>query len=254
MKTIKQIAKNILPKSFKSWYYKIKARRYGQLLAKERNVNSKKNVREIFTEIYRHNKWGGEQGDFHSGSGSDSRLTRSYCDAIRQFIQTHSIQSVIDLGCGDFRVGANLQVSGVQYLGVDIVEDLIRRNNLEFASASTRFTCLDIIDDDLPEADLCLVRQVLQHLSNDQISKILNKFSKYRYVLITEHYPANNVSVIPNIDKPHGADTRIYDNSAVYLDMPPFNLRHLSLFLEVEEITWLVREGETIRTYLLINE
>jgi hypothetical protein len=41
--------------------------------------------------------------------------------------------------------------------------------------------------------------------------------------------------VIPNLDKVQGSGIRLYDNSGVYLDRPPFNIRpsDLELVLEV---------------------
>ena len=79
---------------------------------------------------------------------------------------------------------------------------------------------------------------------------MLDKLCEYRYVMVTEHYPAPNVQVVPNIDKPHGGDTRIPDNSAVYLDQPPFNIQGVSTILEVSAPNWLAQEGEIIKTLL----
>ena len=101
----------------------------------------------------------------------------------------------------------------------------------------------------LPDAELCLVRQVFQHLSNDQIRSIIDKLRKYKYVIVTEHYPAPDRLRVPNLDKPHGADIRLYDSSAVYLDQPPFNAS-VDLLLEVPADP-VVCIGETIRSFLL---
>ena len=42
--------------------------------------------------------------------------------------------------------------------------------------------------------------------------------------MITERFP-NESKFIPNIDKSDGPDIRIYQNSAVVLTAPPFNLK-----------------------------
>lgn len=146
-----------------------------------------------------------------------------------------------------------MQVSNVKYTGIDIVKPLIDKNNDLFGDEQINFECLNIIDDDLPDAELCLIRQVLQHLSNEQILKILQKIKKYKYVIITEHYPAESVTVRHNIDKPHGEDTRIIDNSAVYLDKPPFNLLGIKKFLEVDFDKYISYEGETLKSFLINN-
>jgi hypothetical protein len=116
-----------------------------------------------------------------------------------------------------------------------------------FANFRTTFVCLDIIEQQLPDGDVCLVRQVLQHLSNAEIKAILDKLNKYKYVFVTEHYPLGN-DCLPNIDKPHGADIRLYDNSAVFLDKEPFNISHIELVLNVPYDNW-----GTVRTYLIEN-
>ena len=110
------------------------------------------------------------------------------------------------------------------YLGVDIVMPLIQRNQEKYGNATTRFLQLDIVGDELPGGDVCFVRQVLQHLSNEQISKVLSKLKQYKYVFITEHYPTENDAIKPNMDKPHGGDVRVCDNSGVYLAESPFDL------------------------------
>jgi hypothetical protein len=85
----------------------------------------------------------------------------------------------------------------------------------------------------MPNADLCLVRQVMQHLSNAEISRLLGKLKKYPYVIVAEHYP--ETEGMPNIDIVHGSNTRIEKHgSAVYLDKPPFSVSKVCLLSEVK--------------------
>jgi SAM-dependent methyltransferase len=218
-----------------------------------RRHNAGRNAAEIFAEIYRKNRWGGARGRFHSGSGSSSEHAQAYADLITAFIKSYDIHRVVDLGCGDFRVAAQLVHSNILYTGVDIVPDLVRRNREKFAGERVRFECLNIIEDELPQADLCLIRQVLQHLSNEQISRVLANVEQYRYVLVTEHYPATGAVRHKNLDKPCGEDVRVYDGSAVFLDAPPFNRQVSGPLLDVDAASYLVTPGERIRTYLLKN-
>jgi SAM-dependent methyltransferase len=217
-----------------------------------RQSNQRKSAKEVFTRIYEENKWGGIKGQYCSGSGSTGGHASLYGEMVRLFIKDKTIHSVLDLGCGDFAVGAKIQMEGVRYFGIDIVDGLIVRNQREFGSAEVSFHCLDIVLDELPDADLCLIRQVLQHLSNAQIMEILHKIKKYKYVLVTEHYPSPFVKAIPNKDKPHGADIRIYDDSAVYLDLPPFNLKIAAVILDTDAGNSLAKDG-VLRTFLIEN-
>jgi len=113
---------------------------------------------------------------------------------------------------------------------------LIEQNKARFETDRIKFACLNIIDDALPDGDVCFLRQVLQHLSNNQIQKILSKLQQYQWVFLTEHYPSDNDKIKPNIDKVHGTDIRLCNNSGVYFTEPPFSLpsSKLSLVLQVD--------------------
>jgi hypothetical protein len=183
-------------------------------------------------------RWGGEKGEFCSGSGSrDDEILSAYVSVISKKASTEGFHrsTFVDLGCGDFRVGEKLLSLCSEYIGVDVVRKLILRNQEKFGNATTSFVHLDIINDKLPNGDVCFVRQVFQHLSNSQISSVLGKLNTYKWVFITEHYPTDNDAITPNIDKIHGADIRLDSNSGVYLSLPPFELpeRSIEEILEV---------------------
>ncbi len=213
-------------------------------LLRLREANSMIDTKEVFTRIYANNEWGGEPGTFCSGSGSQALVAQKYCEMVTEFVIQHKVKTVLDLGCGDFNVGRSIQV-----------QPLIERNINEYGSNNIEFRCLNILEDELPAADLVLLRQVLQHLFNDQILKILQKLEGYSFVLVSEHYPAKGSHVVPNMDKPHGSDTRVVDNSAVYLDQPPFNVAGLSTVLDINAFNGEVNsgDGERIKTVLLGN-
>jgi SAM-dependent methyltransferase len=244
MTWVKSALKKILPETVRSLWRR-------QQLEAVRRRNSGRQVADIFAEIYRQNRWGGDPGSFNSGSGSSSAHADGYARAVCAFIRDHNVRRVVDLGCGDFRIGARLIGPEITYTGIDIVPDLVRTNTERYGSERVRFACLDIISEPLPEGDLCLIRQVLQHLSNEQIRAVLANVAKYRYVIVTEHYPAPGALQEKNLDKPCGEDVRIYDGSAVYLDAAPFSRPVSGLLLDVEAAHYLVSPGERIRSYLL---
>lgn len=238
--TLRALIRRAVPPGIVNLYWKL-----------GRAGNRRRSVRDVFTRVYEKNQWGGAPGEYSSGAGSDDEHARSYATAIRGFIEEHDVRTVVDVGCGDFRVGQALLAPGVRYVGVDVVEGLIARNQALHGRPGVEFRCVDATTEPLPEGDLCLVRQVLQHLSNAQIEAVLQRTEPFRHVIVTEHYPAPGVVARTNLDKPHGADTRIIDDSAVYLDRPPFNREIERLLLEVDAGYWLARPGETHRSYLL---
>ena len=217
----------------------------------EHTLNRQRSPEQVFSRIYEEGLWGRSEGGFHSGSGSVEAHAVAYVQALSRYIAEHSIRRVVDLGCGDFNIGKRIVALGVDYTGVDVVPALVRHHSAQHGSERVRFRHLDIVSDPLPEGDLCLIRQVLQHLSNDQIARILPKLASYRHVLITEHYPGEGAHIVPNRDKTHGHDTRIEDDSAVFVDQPPFNARLGEVLLE-HETRALKRPGEMLRTFRLV--
>jgi SAM-dependent methyltransferase len=179
-------------------------------------------VAETFQNIYRAKAWGDNGAPFCSGSGSRGPVSQQYCAFIVKFIRDHQIQSIVDLGCGDFAIGKQIvEASGARYIGVDVVPELIEHHKDTVHDPRVSFRCADITNDLPPAADLCLVRQVLQHLSNDEITKVLANLRNFSRVLISEDVPSHPKSF--NRDKPHGPDVRSYYGSGVYVESPPFS-------------------------------
>jgi hypothetical protein len=203
-----------------------------------------------FSEIYARGTWGGAGDEPHSGSGSDDAVSAPFVDILRKVIIDKAIGTVVDLGCGDYRVGRRLRDLPIDYVGVDVVPTLVARNTAAFGSPRVRFVCRDITRDPLPTADLCVVRQVLQHLSNNQIRMVLDQLAIYRYALVAEHQPARLYR--PNLDKDTGADTRIDFDSGVYLEHPPFNVANARLIASTP-LPALLRDGERLGIYLIDN-
>jgi hypothetical protein len=136
---------------------------------------------------------------------------------------------IVDLGCGDFAVGEKLlrSVNNLRYIGCDIVPELISYNQYHFGMANVEFNTIDIVSGALPDGHVCLIRQVFQHLSNSEISTILPKLAKYKYVYVSEAQPIAREGP-PNPDKPAGAgvrfDLRTGRGRGVELDQPPWDL------------------------------
>jgi SAM-dependent methyltransferase len=219
-------------------------------LASIRDQFGRLSVAEAFSETYRRKLWGEADGEqFCSGTGSADEFAIPYTEWLARFIADHRVRTVVDLGCGDFRVGRRLcSGTDMQYVGVDVVTDLIAWNTSRFGSSRVNFQCLNIIDDKLPEGDLCLIRQVFQHLCNAEICIVLAKCREYPYLLITEHL-YNGPGVQPNLDVGHGPDNRLFRNSGVFLDCPPFNLKTMTVLELVS-----TEAKSVLRTSLIVGE
>ncbi len=200
--------------------------------------------RETFQRIYRTKTWGDNGELFYSGAGSRGPAADEYCAFVIRFIQDHQVRSVVDLGCGDFYVGRRIEeATGVRYVGIDVVPELIEHHRGTAHDPLISFQCADIASDPLPPADLCLIRQVLQHLSNQEIAKVLANLGGFSQVLISEHVPVYPDSI--NCDKPHGPDVRQIHGSGVYVEQPPFSMPAVELW------NFPLKKDSLLRTMLL---
>jgi 2-polyprenyl-3-methyl-5-hydroxy-6-metoxy-1,4-benzoquinol methylase len=132
---------------------------------------------EIFERIYRYKLWGGRKTfwrRFYSGTGSfESQIVEPYVEAVLPLL---SGKRVVDIGCGDFTVGRRLVDSTKSYDACDIARPLIEHNRRKFKSRGLEFYVLDAVNDSLPDGDVVLLRQVLQHLCNKSVAFWCPKF------------------------------------------------------------------------------
>jgi len=220
----KQIIKKFIPNFILKYREKYIIRRI-------RNRYAKLDTYEIFKQIYLNKLWCPEnkkrEHKFYSGISSHyPELANSYIDAIEKFLLSlPEKQNIVDLGCGDFAIGSRIRKLCNNYIAVDIFDDLINFNKKKYKHLNVDFRVLDITSNELPSGDVCFIRLVLQHLSNNLILNFIKLIqNKYKYLIITEHFPSSK-NFVANIDKPTGFDIRLYDNSAVVLTEPPFYLR-----------------------------
>jgi SAM-dependent methyltransferase len=210
------MARRLAPKS-------ISRIRFSRTWSRFRQEYGRLSVAEAFRQTYRNGLWGSLEGEkYFSGGGSLEQFSAPYAEWLLGFIDERKISSVIDLGCGDFRVGRRIcEAAPINYVGVDVVPELISYNRSRFGNERIRFECANIIDDRLPDGDLCLIRQVFQHLSNEQISRVLANCAKFPFLAVTEDVYRGS-GMRPNLDVKHGPDNRWFKRSGVFLELPPF--------------------------------
>lgn len=199
-----------------------------------RRCNLRRTNAERFGRIYREKLWGGAQHtDFFSGDGSIPEVVEPYVSSVRTLLSQRPPSDVVEIGCGDFAVASRLIALARTYTACDVVPELIERNRRMFVRDNLTFRAIDAVTDPLPPGDLVIVRQVFQHLRNDQIQAILRKFARYRTWIISEHVPSS--SFVPNLDILSGPDTRLSVGSGVVITQEPFSVRprHSEVLSEV---------------------
>jgi hypothetical protein len=72
----------------------------------------------------------------------------------------------------------HVDLAGIEYLGGDIVPDLIEANRRAHARPGVAFQIIDLISGPVPKADLVFMRDCLVHLSNDHVRAALSNIAK----------------------------------------------------------------------------
>jgi SAM-dependent methyltransferase len=134
--------------------------------------------REIFTSIYQRKVWGDG-----SGGGSGPGVAGPWAAIASRVIAELAPATVLDVGCGDGWASAGIELGGAKYIGVDPVEAMHRYCFAVHRRATRSFRCLDAISDELPDADLVLVKEVTQHLSDASVRALVEKLRRYPAVL-----------------------------------------------------------------------
>ena len=144
-------------------------------------------IKDKFSYIYSSHYWPSKESV--SGPGSELKNTKNIRKELIKLINQYKIKKFLDAPCGDFNWMQHVINKNIQYIGGDIVTELITLNKKKFVNTNINFIELNLIDDALPKADLILCRDCLIHLSNNNIKKFLNNFinSEIKYLLVTSY-------------------------------------------------------------------
>ncbi len=168
-------------------------------------------LKERFAHIYQTNLWGSDESI--SGSGSVIEQTRAIRAQLPVLLRELQVASMLDLPCGDLGWMREVDLSGVEYWGGDIVPELIARHQREFGGTGRRFAVLDLTRDPLPPVDLVFCRDCLVHLSTkhvwDAVANLKRSGSQW---LLTTTFP----------DHPENHDIEDGDWRLLNLERTPF--------------------------------
>lgn len=173
---MKELLKKVTPKFIINYY--------GRFLNNMKFRNMKTD--EVFTKIYKSNHW--TSNESISGKGSELNQTSNLISELNNLIIDFNITSILDIPCGDFNWMQKVNLENINYLGADIVEELINQNKFKYEqSEKLKFCVLNLISDPLPKCDLIIVRDCLVHLSNVDINNAIQniKLSGAKYLLST---------------------------------------------------------------------
>ena len=169
-------------------------------------------MESTFAPFYAENRWGDEESV--SGPGSSLTRTAKLRRELPGLLQEIGVRTLLDAPCGDFNWMKDTRLDLEQYIGADIIPDLIARNSELYGNDETQFLLLDLTRDELPRADVILCRDCLIHFSYRHIAAAIKNFKRSGSTyLLTNSYPAWG----------RNENTRTGDFRPLNLTLPPFN-------------------------------
>lgn len=150
-------------------------------------------MESTFTNIYENKIWGDNENNNYSGSsgpGSDIENNKKYIELLKNFINEYNIKNIVDLGCGDFRIGKLLYDDlNITYTGYDTYKKVIDYNITQYPEQKYNFKHLDFFTnkESIVEGDMCILKDVIQHWSLNEIYIFLDYLTeskKFKYILL----------------------------------------------------------------------
>ena len=179
----------------------------------------------IFTSIFQSNHW--VQGEdifpkeFISVSGHGSNIntdqSNNLISSLSSFIKNYKINSFLDMPCGDFLwMNELLKKNNIMnYLGIDIVDEIIKKNKKKYENEKIKFSTFDIINFHTDEKfELVFMRDFFIHINNADIKKVLSNIQKMNI----DYFAFENYDISKNEDVITGRHRK------VNLKLDPFNL------------------------------
>ena len=190
--------------NFNYWLRKIYTSRFFQLLPIDKTNLKKK----VFTSIYKSHHWVQDEdilpSENISVSGHGSNINTEQFINLKKnfndFIHDYKIESILDMPCGDFLwMKEILKDKKINYLGIDIVRELIEKNNKKFQNNDINFENHDIVKYSPRKSfDLIIIRDLFIHIDNSDILEILNKIKNidFKFIALNSYDNKINTNVI----------------------------------------------------------
>jgi FkbM family methyltransferase len=218
-------------------------------------------LQEVFSNIYKEGRWNQRRPDVPlSGPGSSLKNTKAFCEFLNSICRSNHVQSVVDIGCGDLTWMTTTEVFATRtYTGIDIVPTLIDSHKKKYPHHT--FLQLNAVKEEVPHADLIIIRDVLFHLSHSEIQSLLqNVRGRFKYYLITScnnevnndakdqyYYHAVNLFKAPFFLQPPSQDLAeptfdrrvcLWDNHEFYCKKTIIYNKFISNYITMEPFTF----------------
>jgi SAM-dependent methyltransferase len=168
----------------------------------------------VFSRIHSQCEWGDPESV--SGPGSGLARTASIRAALVDVLRELDVHRLLDAGCGDFHWLGRADLPVREYVGVDVVPDLIAEVRNRYSRPGRTFLSADITRDRLPPADFVLCREVLMHFPDEDILAAVSnlKRTRARWLLTTTF-----------VDRRANEQIELGAWRPLNLEAPPFNFQ-----------------------------
>src|SRR5260370_27074498 len=109
---------------------------------------------QAFQVAYAMGAWGSAESG--SGAGSELGATENVRTYLPELFQRFQVSKFLDAPCGDWNWMRRVDSSGVDYVGADVVANVVAKNNQEYVRPGVRFIHADLTKDPLPAADMIM--------------------------------------------------------------------------------------------------
>jgi len=181
----------------------------------------------IFTSIFKSKHWVQksklpEENISVSGHGSniDTDQSKNLILSLSQFFENYQIKSILDMPCGDFLWMNEFfkKNKNINYLGIDIVDELIEENIKKYENDRIKFKSFDIVNFKTKQnIDLVFMRDFFIHINNSDIKQILINLKEMNI----KYFAFENYNILKNKDVTTGKHRKVnLKIHPFYLDEP----------------------------------
>lgn len=151
----------------------------------------------VFSGYFERNFW--DDSESVSGPGSSMTYTQLVRQSLPRLLRARGVRTLLDAPCGDFNWMREVVEGGdFDYIGGDIVADLVAKLNGANTDPRCSFLALDVTRDPLPAADMWMCRDCFIHLPNAMVRQALGNFyrSGIPFLLTTQYdFPRENAEI-----------------------------------------------------------
>lgn len=134
-----------------------------------------------------------------AGYGTNMNAVLPIIQELPNILKKYEIKTFLDAPCGDYYIMKLIDFTNIKYIGIDLVDEQIKRNKKEYQDID--FRVLNMFTDEIPKADLVFCRDIFIHLSTINIKTFIHNCikSNCKYLMSSTYTRINENSELNGI-------------------------------------------------------